>query len=127
MLAHALLFQSGFTGDVDLILKIVGLLFIMSFVRQHVQHPLLSLLIIVGMAAFLLFDFWKIFGSALFLYLLVTFGAAGLLVDLGFLGGFDKMPEGEQAEGGDQHHSPHKHHQMRHVAHNIFMGLRRGR
>lgn len=92
---YLVLFQ-GFFSDIDLILKIVGLLFIISFVRNHIPNPLVSTLLILGLSVFLLFDFWSIFGSALFLYILVSFGVVGILVDLGFLGGFSK--EGKQHE-----------------------------
>ncbi|MFH0970385.1 MAG: hypothetical protein V1776_02910 [Candidatus Diapherotrites archaeon] len=78
----------GILGDLELIMKVVGLLFIISFVRSHIQHPILSVGLIIGLSSFLLFDFWKIFGGALFLYLLTMFGIIHILVDLSFLGGF---------------------------------------
>lgn len=83
------LFQIGsLFSDIEILMKIVGLLFIVSFVRQHVQHPILSLALILGLSAFLLFDFWKIFGGALFLYLLTIFGFTHILIDLSFMHGF---------------------------------------
>ncbi|MEK6821295.1 MAG: hypothetical protein AABY11_02770 [archaeon] len=75
-------------ADFELVLKVVGLLFIISFVRAHVQHVGLSTLIIVLMSGFLLFDFWKIFGGALLLYLISIFGFIHILVDLSFMHGF---------------------------------------
>ena len=85
-------------SDFEIIMKIAGLLFIVSFVRQHIQHPILSVLVILGLSAFLLFDFWKIFGSALFLYILVSFGVLHILVDLSFLGAFHAKPSKEDME-----------------------------
>jgi hypothetical protein len=79
-------------------MKIAGLLFIVSFVKQHVQNALLSTVLILGLAAFLLFDFWKIFGSALFMYLLVSFGVLHTIVDLSFLGAFQKKPSKEEMQ-----------------------------
>ncbi|MDP2666576.1 MAG: hypothetical protein Q8P05_03690 [Candidatus Diapherotrites archaeon] len=93
-LAIPLLLQTNLFGDLELVLKIVGLLFIVSFVRNHVPHPLLALGLIIGLSVFLLFDFWRLFGSGVFLYILVLFGATGLFIDLGFLGGFSKPMQG---------------------------------
>jgi hypothetical protein len=84
----AMLQIGGIFGDLELVLKVVGLLFIISFVRSHIQHPILSTTIIVLMAGFLLFDFWKIFGGALLLYLISIFGFIHILVDLSFLQAF---------------------------------------
>lgn len=85
------LFQIGnFFFDINMVLKLVGMLFIYSFVRSHVQHPILSLGLIVFLCAFLLFDFWIIFGGALILYLLAIFGVLHILVDLSFMHAFTK-------------------------------------
>ena len=85
------LFQVGnFFFDINLVLKLVGMLFIYSFVRSHVQHPILSLGLIVFLCAFLLFDFWVIFGGALILYLLAIFGVLHILVDLSFMHAFTR-------------------------------------
>ena len=79
-------------------MKIVGLLFIVSFVKQHIQHPILSNVLILGLSAFLLFDFWKVFGGALFLFILVSFGVLHIMVDLSFLGAFQRHPSREEME-----------------------------
>ncbi len=91
-------------SDLDLILKVVGLLFIISFVRNHVQHALLSVALIVLLSGFLLFDGWKLFGTGLVLYLFVAFGAVGILVDLMFFGAFAKPPPGHEGGGGGGEH-----------------------
>ncbi len=84
----AVLFQLGsFFADLDLILKVTGLLLLMSFVRTHVQNAMLATLITIGLAGFLLFDGWGIFGTGLVVYLAVSFGVVGILVDLFFFGG----------------------------------------
>ncbi len=96
---YVVLFQLGsIFSDFEIIMKIAGLLFIVSFVRQHIQDPLLSNVVILGLSAFLLFDVWKIFGSALFLYILVSFGVLHTVVDLSFLGAFQKRPSREEQE-----------------------------
>ncbi len=87
-LIHPILLASNPIGDFELILKVVGLLFIISFVRSHIQHPLLSTILILGISAFLLFDVWKVFGGILLLYLLFFFGFVHILVDLSFMQAF---------------------------------------
>ncbi len=75
-------------GDLELVLKIVGMLFIVSFVRSHIQHPILSVVLIMGLCAFLLFDVWKIFGGILLLYLMAFFGFLHIFIDLSFMHAF---------------------------------------
>ncbi len=75
-------------GDLELVLKIVGMLFIVSFVRSHIQHPILSVVLIMGLCAFLLFDVWKIFGGILLLYLVAFFGFLHIFIDLSFMHAF---------------------------------------
>ncbi len=114
------LFQIGnIFGDFEIILKIVGLLFIYSFVKSHIQHPVLSLVLIVGLSGFLLFDVWKIFGSALILYLIVIYGFAHILVDLSFLNAF----------GGHEHVDSHQtqgRKELHHQARRMLFGMRGG-
>lgn len=78
----------GLFGDLELVLKIVGMLFIVSFVRSHIQHPILSVGIIIALCAFLLFDVWKIFGGILLLYLIAFFGFLHIFIDLSFMHAF---------------------------------------
>ena len=95
----AVLFQfGGFFADLDLILKVTGLLLLMSFVRTHVQNAMLATLITIGMAAFLLFDGWGLFGTGLVVYLAVSFGVVGILVDIFFFGGIKHQNEFRQHE-----------------------------
>jgi hypothetical protein len=75
-------------SDLELVLKIVGMLFIVSFVRSHIQHPVLSVGIIIALCAFLLFDVWKIFGGILLLYLIAFFGFLHIFIDLSFMHAF---------------------------------------
>lgn len=84
--------------DFEIIMKIGGLLYIVSFVKQHIQDPLFSNIAILGLSAFLLFDVWKIFGSALFLYILVSFQVLHTIVDLSFMHGFAKKPSKEEMQ-----------------------------
>lgn len=78
----------GLFGDLELVLKVVGMLFIVSFVRSHIQHPILSVGIIIALCAFLLFDVWKIFGGILLLYLIAFFGFLHIFIDLSFMHAF---------------------------------------
>lgn len=95
----AVLFQLGsFFADLDLILKVTGLLLLMSFVRTHVQNAMLATLITIGLAGFLLFDGWGIFGTGLVVYLAVSFGVVGILVDIFFFGGIKHQNEFRQHE-----------------------------
>lgn len=95
----AVLFQLGsFFADLDLILKVTGLLLLMSFVRTHVQNAMLATLITIGLAGFLLFDGWGIFGTGLVVYLAVSFGVVGILVDLFFFSGIKHANDPSAAE-----------------------------
>lgn len=96
---YLMVFQlSSLFTDFEIIMKIGGLLYIVSFVKQHIQDPLFSNIAILGLSAFLLFDVWKIFGSALFLYVLVSFGVLHTIVDLSFMHGFAKKPSKEDIQ-----------------------------
>jgi uncharacterized membrane protein len=104
------LFQLGnFFADLDLILKVTGLLLLMSFVRTHVQNAMLATLITIGLAGFLLFDGWGIFGTGLVVYLAITFGVVGILVDIFFFGGImhrdpeEVHMEKQRAQAAQQH------------------------
>jgi hypothetical protein len=88
LVSASLLQIGGIFGDLELVLKIVGMLFIVSFVRSHIQHPILSVGIILALCAFLLFDVWKIFGGILLLYLLAFFGFLHIFIDLSFMHAF---------------------------------------
>lgn len=115
---YVTLFQLGsIFSDFEIIMKIAGLLFIVSFVRQHIQHPLLSNVLILGLSAFLLFDVWKIFGSALFLYILVSFGVLHTVVDLSFLGAFQRKPSKEEQERAHAEQQRHAQEQQEQYAH----------
>lgn len=116
------LFQiSSLFGDFELVLKVAGMLFIYSFVKQHLpDRPVLSTVLILGLCAFLLFDVWKIFGSALILYLIVLFGFSHILVDLSFMHAFGE-PAGH---GGGQHKAGGD---LKHQAAKMLFGKRGGR
>ena len=110
---YALLFQlSSFFADIDLILKIVGLLLIMSFVRTHVQNGPLAAVLIVFLGAFLLFNGWGIFGTGLVAYLAVSFGVVGIIVDIFFFGGIMHRDPQEQQREEQAEHARQQHGQM---------------
>lgn len=117
MTVDPLLFQIGsIVGDFELVLKVVGMLFIVSFVRSHIQHPILSVGLIILLCGFLLFDVWKIFGGILLLYLVAFFGFTHILVDLSFMSAFSSpllniggmfrgKPKPQPHPGGEQGYS----------------------
>lgn len=72
--------------DLQLVLKIFVLITIVNFVRNHVQGPL-SIAIIIGVAWFVLFDFWWFFGGIYVLYTLLMLGISGIMIDFFFTRG----------------------------------------
>lgn len=76
-----LLFIGEMLSDMNLVLKILVLLAIFGYVTQHLGKGPLSILIIVGMSYFIIFDYWKFFGGVYILYMLITMGIGGILID----------------------------------------------
>lgn len=92
----------GFAGlgemfaDFDLVLKIFVLMTIINFVRNHVAHSGLALIVTAVFSFFVLFVAWPLFGSAFLLYSLFMMGIGSILVDFFFVSG--GMMGGGQAE-----------------------------
>ena len=83
----------GKMNELILGLKIVILLMIIGFVRSHIENKTLSVIVIAIMAYFVLFYSWAWMGPFYIVYMLITFGAAGILVDFFFIrqsGGHEK-------------------------------------
>lgn len=80
-------------------LKVVVLLFIVSFVRgRFAGGPIVTVLVLV-LGYVVLFQNWMMFGPLMIIYLLVTFGFTAILIDLVIIkpwagggGGGDKPP-----------------------------------
>lgn len=73
-------------SDFNLILKIFVLITVISFVKNHVQGPL-AVVIIIGVAGFILFDMWWFFGGIYLLYTMLTLGISSVLIDFFFTSG----------------------------------------
>jgi len=83
-------------SDMDIVLKIFVLLAIFAYVTQHLGKGPVAILIMLGMSYFILFDYWKFFGGIYVLYILVTMGISGVLVDFMFV---TPSPQGGGAPG----------------------------
>lgn len=86
--------------DLDIVLKIFVLMTIISYITQHLGRGPLAVLLILGISWFVLFNYWKFFGGIYVLYVLVTFGAASILIDFFFVTGGQQMPQGQEEEMG---------------------------
>jgi len=78
-------FFSDLFADFNLVLKIFALLTIVSYVRMHFGNSPLTYLLIIGLGWFILFDYWKFFGSVFLLFSLLMLGIAGILIDFFFV------------------------------------------
>ncbi|MFH1752517.1 MAG: hypothetical protein ABH821_06305 [archaeon] len=94
-----------FVSDINLVIKILALLFIVGFARQHVGEGLLATIVIIIIAYFVLFVNWWFFGSVFIAYLLLMAGVSGILVDFFFVssqaGGAEEMKKQQQAAMGE--------------------------
>jgi len=101
----ALLSVGEFFSDMMLVLKIFVLLAIISFVLMHLGKGPLSIVLILGISWFVLFDYFWFFGGIYTLMMLLTFGVAGILVDFffvfpGFAAGGGQTPEAKVGSVG---------------------------
>ncbi len=72
-------------SDLVLALKIFVLLSIASFVWNHIGRGFLATVLIIGIAWFVLVDYWKFFGGIYLLWVLLTLGISGVIVDFFFV------------------------------------------
>jgi hypothetical protein len=63
-------------------LKIVVLLFIVSFVRGRFAGGAISTILVFVLGYVILFQNWMLFGPLMIIYLLVVFGFTAILIDL---------------------------------------------
>ncbi len=81
----ALLSIGDFFSDMILVLKIFVLLTIISWVVMHLGKGPLSIVLIIGISWFVLFDAFWLFGGTYVLMMLLTLGVAGIFIDLFFV------------------------------------------
>ena len=94
----ALLSIGEFFSDMILVLKIFVLLTIISWVVMHLGKGPLSIVLIVGISWFVLFDAFWLFGGTYVLMMLLTLGIAGIFIDLFFV--FPGFAAGVAPSGG---------------------------
>ena|SRR3989338_4634172 len=87
-------FVLGILEDFSLILKIFVLMTIISFVLGHLGKTPLAMILLAIVSIFVLGDFWKFFGGIYLLYMMLSLGIAGILIDFFFVSGMG---------GGGQH------------------------
>lgn len=72
-------------ADFTLVLKIFAWLSIIAFISMHFGKSPLALALIIGLSWFILFDYWRFFGSIFLLFTLLTMGISGILIDFFFV------------------------------------------
>jgi len=82
------LFIGELLADANLVLKIFVLLTIISFFLQNLGKTPVSIVLIIGVSYFVLFDLWALFGSIYVLWMLLLFGVTGVVIDFFFVGAF---------------------------------------
>ena len=102
----ALLSIGEFFSDMVFVLKIFVLLTIISWVIMHLGKGPLSIVLIIGISWFVLFDAFWLFGGTYVLMMLLTLGIAGIFIDFffvfpGFAAGTG-MPSGPEAKVSSQ-------------------------
>jgi hypothetical protein len=79
------LFGQVFGVEWDLIMfaiKLVVLLFIVSFVRGHFQAGTIVTILVLILGYIILFQYWMLFGPLMIIYILIVFGFTSILFDL---------------------------------------------
>ncbi len=100
---HAVAFLQlfEFLSDFELVMKIIVLMAILNFARNHLGNSPTSLLVVAIFSYFVLFMFWPFFGTMWLLYSLLAMGLGGVLVDFFFV---SQMAGGRPDE---EMHGPH--------------------
>ena len=96
-----LLFTELFS-DAGLVLKIFVLLTIISFFINHLGKTPVSIVLIVGVSYFVLFDLWVLFGGIYIIWMLLVFGVSGIIIDFFFVGAFSGQ-QGQEAPVSSGH------------------------
>ncbi|MBT7240956.1 MAG: hypothetical protein HN878_00540 [Candidatus Diapherotrites archaeon] len=93
---------SELPGDMTFVLKIFVLMTIIAFVTQHLGKGPLAVLVIVVLSWFIVFDYFRFFGGVYVLYMAVTLGFSGILIDFFFVNpGSGQANEGGISNGKD--------------------------
>ncbi len=93
-----LLFITELLSDANLVIKIFVLLTIISFFVNHLGKTPISIVLILGVSYFVLFDLWTLFGGIYIIWMLLMFGVASVVIDFFFVGAFS----GQGQHGGTE-------------------------
>ncbi len=89
-----LLFLTELISDANIVLKIFVLLTIISFFLNHLGKTPVSIVLIIGVSYFVLFDLWLLFGGIYVIWMLLMLGVAGIVIDFFFVGAFSPQQQG---------------------------------
>lgn len=87
----------NFLKDIDFIIKLAFIIFLITFVKQRITKNWLAITAIVIASVVLIFFYWPIIGFAYVVYVLIVIGIGGVLVDAFFV----TMGEAKQGKGAD--------------------------
>jgi len=75
----------NFFADLDFIIKIAFIVFLVVFVKQRITKNWLAITAIVIACIILIFFYWPLIGATYVIYVLITIGIGGVLVDIFFV------------------------------------------
>lgn len=99
----------NFFADMGFILKVAFIVFLVVFVKQRITKNWLAITAIVISSVILIFFYWHLIGSIYVLYVLITIGIGGVLVDTFFVtmgeakGGDHGAPDPQQMLGRQEY------------------------
>lgn len=88
----------NFFNDLDFIIKIAFIVFLVIFVKQRITKNWLAITLIVIASIILIFFYWPLIGSAYVVYVLITIGIGSVLVDTFFVT-MGEAHGGQQGQG----------------------------
>lgn len=88
----------NFFTDLDFIIKIAFIVFLVIFVKQRITKNWLAITLIVIASIILIFFYWPLIGSAYVVYVLITIGIGSVLVDTFFVT-MGEAHGGQQGQG----------------------------
>jgi len=94
------LFLGELVADATIVLKIFVLLTIISFFLNHLGKTPISIVLIIGVSYFVLFDLWVLFGGIYIIWMLLLFGVTGIIIDFFFVGAFSGQQEEKPISSG---------------------------
>ncbi len=92
----------NFFADMGFILKVAFIVFLVVFVKQRITKNWLAITAIVISSVILIFFYWHLIGSIYVLYVLITIGIGGVLVDTFFVTMGEAKGEGHGAPDPQQ-------------------------